>query len=84
MPRQQSQEKKTGEKSDRAIKTEKDSTLNFPYPELQKENKRTEKEAKNEMTQEGIVNEEKPVTPKYKIVHRGFFEMSDYTGGRYV
>jgi len=33
-----------------------------------------------------VPKEEKPdaaVTPKYKIVYRGYFEMADYTGGRY-
>lgn len=28
-------------------------------------------------------NDDSYVTPKYKILHRGFFDMTDFTGGRY-
>ncbi|XP_066918454.1 protein kintoun-like [Clytia hemisphaerica] len=84
-PEQQSQQK-TSPKDDKNSKTEKDSPLDFRYPDIQKENKATEEKTgkdkeSEKCTKRTVIDEGKPVVPKYKIVHRGFFEMTDYTGG---
>ena len=77
-------QQKTSSKGDKNSKTEKDSPLDFPYPDIQKVNETTEEkvEKEKEPAETMVGDEAKPVVPKYKIVHRGFFEMSDYTGGR--
>lgn len=55
--------------------------VKFPYPNIEK-NTQIEKENDVKIEVSKQENNDSSVTPKYKILHRGFFDMTDFTGGR--
>lgn len=56
---------------------ESDEKLNFPYPPIPEVSKQTGNNATSIMPSP---KEDEPVVPKYSIVHRGYFDMTNFTG----